>query len=148
MTTMAGEQLRVADLLRLQQRELDALFRRAAASPVPDGEMRGTFLPLPGTRLGPIAARLGRLAWRGKVFDPATMTMRNRVTPLGLQAVTARIRHGNSWLDGEPCIILDYADTSIIAKPVRDELRCLQPGLYLGKAHVGGLWICDFALEG
>ena len=50
-------------------------------------------------------------------------------------------------LDGRVCIVLDYARTSLIARSVRDELRLLRPGLYLGRAYWHGLRVADFTLE-
>jgi hypothetical protein len=144
----APDELTAARLLRMRQAELDELFRQGEPGPVPDGEVAGTFLTFSGARLGGLAANLvRRLAWQGKVFDAARGTVRNRVSPLGLPAVMARVREGSSRLDGKPCIVLDYAETSLVARPVRDELRCIRPGLYLGKAYVGPVRVSDFALE-
>jgi hypothetical protein len=140
--------LEVSQLLRAPQAELDTLFARSDAGPVPDGEYRGTLiLPLdPGMLRGAVAL-VGSLAWRGKVFDAGAQRVTNRVLPFGARAVTAEVRSGPSRLDGRECIVLDYARTSLIARGVRDELRLLRPGLYLGQAHWHGLRVAAFALE-
>ena len=129
-------------LLALRRADLDALFARAEAGPLPDGEYRGTLiLPLDAAPL------VGSFAWRGKVFDAGARRVTNRVLPFGVRAVTAEVRKAQSWLDGRECIVLDYSRTSLVARGVRDELRLLRPGLYLGRAYWRGLRVADFALE-
>ena len=38
----------------------------------------------------------------------------------------------DAWVDGQPCTLLDYSKTSLVAKMVRDETRLVAPGLQLG----------------
>ena len=138
-----------AQLLRLGRAELDELFAFAKAGPVPDGEYRGTLIfPLDAASLRGAAALVGSFAWRGKVFDAKAGRVTNRVLRLGLRAVTAEVRKAPSKLDGRECIVLDYSRTSLVARHVRDELRLLRPGFYLGRAYWHGLRVADFALEG
>ncbi len=140
--------LDAAPLLGLRRAELDALFARAEAGPVPDGEYRGTLiLPLDAVSLRGIAASAGRMAWRGKIFDAGARRVTNRVLPFGVRTVTAEVRRVPSRLDGRECIVLDYSRTSLVARGVRDELRLVRPGLYLGRAHWRGVRVADFALE-
>ena len=137
-----------AQLLGLRRAELDDLFARSDAGPVPDGAYSGTvILPLDAAPLRGLAAAAGRLAWRGKVFDAGARRVINRVLPFGVRAVAAEVRRGPSRLDGRECIVLDYSRTSLVARGVRDELRLLRPGLYLGRAYWHGLRVTDFALE-
>lgn len=137
-----------AGLLRMPREDLDALFARSQAGPVPDGEYRGTLIvPLQPTILRRTAALVGSLAWQGKVFDAHAGRVTNRVLPFGLHAVTAEVRQGPSRLDGHACIVLDYARTSLLAGGIRDELRLIRPGLYLGMAYWRGIHILHFALE-
>ena len=42
-----------------------------------------------------------------------------------------------SWFDGQPAIILDYSKTSLIAHKVRDEIREVSPGTFLGIVYYG-----------
>ena len=142
MTVAAGRDTRrapardVARLLALGRAELDALFARSEAGPVPDGEYRGTLIaPLSPAFLRGAGALAGGLAWRGKVFDAKAGRVVNRVLPFGLRAVAAEVRRGPSRLDGRECIVLDYSRSSLVARGVRDELRLVRPGLYLGRAH-------------
>ena len=64
-----------------------------------------------------------------------------------MKAIIARVYKGESWLDHKECIVLDYSETSMIASWVRDEIRMVQPGLYLGKVYGGQKRLIDFALE-
>jgi hypothetical protein len=53
-----------------------------------------------------------------------------------------------SWLDNKECIILDYSETSLVGHWVRDEMRLVAPGLYLGKVYWGKKPLpVHFALE-
>jgi hypothetical protein len=138
----------VARLLGTARAELDALFVRSEAGPMPDGEYRGTLIvPLDLALLRGAAALAGRMAWRGKVFDAAAGRVTNRVLPFALRAVAAEARREPSWLDGRECIVLDYSRTSLVARGIRDELRLVRPGLYLGRAYWRGIRVADFALE-
>jgi hypothetical protein len=137
-----------AQLLALRRADLDEVFARAEEGPIPDGEYRGTLiLPLGSVPLRGVAASVGRMAWRGKIFDAGTRRVVNRVLPFGVRAVAAEVGRGSSRLDGRECIVLDYARTSLIARSIRDELRLLRPALYLGRAYWHGLRVADFALE-
>jgi hypothetical protein len=132
----------------MSRAELDALFARSDPGPIPDGECRGTVIVAPGTALATGAAALvGLLAWQGKVFDAAAGRVWNRVLPLGLRAVTAKVREGTGRRDGRACIVLDYSETSLVARRVRDEIRLVRSGLYLGRAYWGEARLIDFALE-
>jgi hypothetical protein len=120
-------------LLGFDNDTLDRLFRESPAGPVPDGDMRGTVLAWPGTPLAkPLAVVLYLVAWQGKVVDRRRALLRNKVTPLRLRLVEAELSHEPSWVDGADCVLLDYSRTSFVARMVRDELRLVAPGLYLG----------------
>jgi hypothetical protein len=138
----------VLRLLRMSQEELDRLFREGEPGPIPDGRAEGTLIVAPGTALSPPIAGLVRLlAWQGKVFDARRSVLTNRVLPLGLHAVVAQVRQEPSWLDGKACIVLDYARTSLVARAIRDELRRIGPGQYLGRAYWHRIHAVDFVLE-
>jgi hypothetical protein len=142
-----GEVVEMEALLRLSGRELDSLFRSSPAGAYPDGPAEGLFLLAPGTPGAPLLAGLLGLAWRGKQFDAGTGTMVNRVLPIGIKAVKACVREEPSRLDGKPCHVLDYSRTSLIAGGVRDEIREVAPGLYLGLVYWMGLRVGRFALH-
>lgn len=120
-------------MLAMSQAELDALFRASPAGDIPVGEADGKVLIAPGTDVSPLIARfLHIFAWKGKVFDPATGTLKNIILPIGEKAVIAKVYKQASWFDGQECIVLDYSHTSLIAHWVRDEIRLVSPGTYLG----------------
>ncbi len=138
----------VEKLMDMSQEELDALFSSKPAGPIPDGEADGTAIIAPGTRFTPLISRfINGFAWQGKVFDAEKGVLKNRILPFGLNAILAKVYKDKSWLDGKECIVLDYSDTSIVAQWIRDEIRQIQPGLYLGKVYWDDNRLIDFALE-
>ncbi len=145
---MPDETYSVADLAEMSQEQLDELFSARPPGPVPNGEAVGTAIVAPGLPFTlDIAAFINVFAWQGKIFDAPAGLLRNRILALGFDAIVARVYIDKSWLDGKDCIVLDYAETSIIAQWVRDEMRMIQPGLYLGKVYWDGERLIDFALE-
>jgi hypothetical protein len=138
----------VQQLLHLPQAELDALFTASAPGDITTGEAAGTAIIAPGTAFSPnIAAAINLFAWQGKVFDAASGTLRNKILPFGINAVIAKVYKGPSWLDGKECIVLDYSETSMVAQWIRDEIRQIGPGLYLGKVYWSKARLFDFALQ-
>jgi hypothetical protein len=132
-----------AEFLKLAGDELDAIFRNAPAGAIPRGEGEGTAIIAPGTVVSDAIARFVHIfTWKGKVFepdviDPQRATLKNRLLLLGTQAVVAQVYTGPSWLDEKECIILDYSHTSIVAQWIRDEIREVSPGVYLGVVYWG-----------
>jgi hypothetical protein len=138
----------VDKLLTMSQEQLDALFTASPAGPIPDGEAEGTAIVAPGTAYSAnIAKFISNFAWQGKVFDAKKGVLRNKILPLGLNAIIAKVYKANSWLDGKECIVLDYSETSLLAQWIRDEIREISPGVYLGKVYWGKQRLIDFALE-
>ena len=135
-------------LLEMTQPQLDDLFRASPPGPIPAGEATGTAIIAPDTKYSAqIAQFINHFAWQGKVFDPQTKTLKNRITALGFEAIVAEVYTGASWLDGKECIVLDYSDTSLVAQWIRDEIRQIGPGLYLGKVYWNQKRLMDFALK-
>jgi len=58
-----------------------------------------------------------------------------------------RFPEGPSLLDGKECIVLDYSDTSLVASHVRDEIRRIERGFYLGKVYWDKERLIDFSLD-
>ena len=103
---------------------------------------------LPGSPVARAAAEVVReLVWQGKVVDPGGTSLRNRLTPLGVRAVAAAVRQADSLVDGRPCTVFDYSATSVVARGVRDEVRLVAPGLYLGVVWLFGRRIGWFAVR-
>lgn len=145
---MTEKTLDVDRLLEMSQTELDELFRSSPAGDIPSGEAEGTVLVARGETLSEIAAKLVHyVAWQGKVFDPDKGELVNRVSPLGIEAVRSKVYKGASWLDGAGCIVLDYSETSLIAHWIRDEIREVTPGLYLGLVYWDHDRVLNFVLR-
>lgn len=146
MTTLASPPAR--ELVRRGRRDLGRLFGSATAGPIPAGRGRGTILLGTGGTLARAAAAVTyALFWRGKVFDPKAGRLKNLVGPIGVPAVAAAVYPDKSWYDGAPCIVLDYSKTSLVARAIRDEIRQLSPGVYLGLVFLRGRHVLDFALD-
>lgn len=120
----------VEQLLRMSPEQLECLYRGSAAAPLPAGRVKGRAILKPGTRFTVPAAKVTRLVWQGKVIHPDGTSAVNRF--FGVRAVKARVECGPSWLDGNPSLILDYHDTSLVYRRYRDEIRKVGPGIYLG----------------
>ena len=134
--------------MKMSQAELDDLFRNSLAGPIPDGQAEGTAIIAPGTVLEETAAKFIHLfAWQGKVFDAAKGELQNRILPLGVHAIIAKVYKDKSWFDTKECIALDYSKTSLLAHWIRDEIRQVGPGVYLGIVYWGKKKLIDFALK-
>ena len=140
--------LDIPQLLKMSQQQLDDLFKANPAGPIPDGPAKGTAIVSPGTVWSPeIAEFISFFIWEGKTFDAAHGVLTNRLLHFGLNAIVAEVYKDKSWLDGQECIVLDYSKTSLVAKWIRDEIRLIQPGLYLGKVYWSDKRLIDFCLQ-
>jgi len=138
----------VPQLLKMSQAQLDDLFTKSEPGDIPDGEAQGTAIVALGTAYtGEIASFINHFAWQGKVFDSKKGQLKNRILPFGLNAIIAKVYKGPSWLDGNECIVLDYSETSFAAHWIRDEIRQIGVGLYLGKVYWDRTRLIDFALK-
>jgi choline dehydrogenase-like flavoprotein len=136
------------ELLKMSQTDLDELFKKSEPGPIPNGEAQGTAIIAPGTTFSDeIASMVSHFAWQGKSFDAAKGVLRNKILPFGLNAIVAKVYKGPSWLDGKECIVLDYSDTSLVARWIRDEIRQIGPNQYLGKVYWDKKRLFDFALQ-
>jgi len=138
----------VKQLLSMTQEQLDDLFKASPPGDIPDGEAKGTAIIAPGTDYSDnIAQMINVFGWQGKVFDAKKGVLKNKVLFIGLEAIVAKVYKGESWLDGKECIVLDYSDTSLVAKWIRDEIRLIEPNFYLGKVYWGQKRLFDFCLQ-
>ena len=141
----------VESWLSKTREELDEIYRNAEAGELPRGDTRGTAI-LAGSLLSKLVAVLARLfVWQGKVFDIFADDGRagvlvNKITPFSLNFIVAKVYRDKSWMDGKETIVIDYSKTSFFAKVIRDEIREVEPGIYLGKVWWGKKHILDFAL--
>jgi hypothetical protein len=135
-------------LLGMSQQELDDLFAKSPAGDIPNGEAEGTAILAPGTVFSrEIAHVINLFAWQGKTFDAAHGTLTNRILAFGLNAIVAQVYKSTSWLDKKECIVLDYSKTSLVAKHVRDEIRQIGPGAYLGLVYWDDKKTIHFSLQ-
>ena len=125
-----------ADLLSMSTAQLDTLFAGAAPGKIPNGEAQGTALIDPGTVQSPeFAVLVNHFAWQGKIFDAKRGTLVNHIGAFGMKAILAKVYLGDSLIDKKPCIVLDYSETSLVAKHIRDEIRSIAPNTYLGPVY-------------
>jgi len=138
----------VPQLLQMPNEQLDQLFSGSPAGEIPDGQAKGTAIIASGTRFSAeIAEFISLFAWRGKTFDAQRGVLTNRLLAFGLNAIVATVYKDKSWIDGKECIVLDYSKTSMIAHWIRDEIRLIGPGFYLGRVYWDKKPLIHFALE-
>ncbi|MET0939003.1 MAG: hypothetical protein ABWY51_07250 [Gaiellaceae bacterium] len=137
------------DLLDLSDDELDELFRRSPAGEIPDGDAAGKVLV--GSENEDVSDTVSwiakTLAWKGKVFSREKGELKNKILPFGIKAVRAKVYKEASWFDGVETIVLDYSKTSFFARHVRDEIREVAPGLYLGLVYFKKDKVLHFSLK-
>lgn len=204
--------LKPADLMKITpdnlkgatQEQVDQIYARLTAGPIPDGVYDGQmFFPkgsserarmaeivgggLKGFLVNLKTAKLehiGEFIWKGKVFYRNEGVLRNRIQDLALLKpivgpdadkiqkldvdgkdawllFPAKLYCGQSLLDGRrESVIIDYAFTDdlpgyrempdILAGreglEIRDEIRMVRPGFYLGRAYIKKVFALNFTL--
>ena len=191
-------------LKEYSQEQVDQIYARLTAGPIPDGPYDGDlFLPRgtdSETRLGEIVGgrlkarlasagvrkteALGRVLWKGKVFYRNERVLRNRIEDLALLApltggttegiqkqsvngrdtfllFPAKLYCGQSLLDGRrESVIIDYSFNDELpgyrehpdalggrkGLRIRDEIRMIRPGFYLGRAYMNRIFGLNFSL--
>jgi hypothetical protein len=204
LTVAELEALTPERLATFSQEQVDQIYGRLTAGPIPDGAFDGDLFFPRGTdaetRLGEILGgglkarlaslgvrrteSLGRALWKGKVFYKSDRLLRNRIEDLqvlsvltggstdGIEKITvngrdafllfpARLYCGQSLLDGRrESVIIDYAFTDELPgyreRPdalggrnglrIRDEIRMIRPGFYLGRAYLNRIFGLNFSL--
>ena len=135
-------------LLALNQKQLDDLFAASLPGPIPSGKGQGIAMIANGTLFGTISRKLiNWFIWKGKFFRPETKDLKNRLTPFGILGIRAKVYVDKSWKAPGDAIILDYSKTSIVASFIRDEIRSVGPGVYLGKVFMGKKHVFDFSVS-
>ncbi|HKW42022.1 MAG TPA: hypothetical protein VJN39_12300 [Gemmatimonadales bacterium] len=148
MATDSPVQFDPRSVTRMSRVALDNFFRRSPPGPIPAGRARGTAIVFPGSAFTGILASLARaLFWQGKVFTPESGDLRNLITPFGVRAIRAKVYQDESWFASGPAIILDYSQTSFVARKIRDEIRLVSQGVYLGQVYWGKRRIALFMLQ-
>ena len=187
----------------LSQEQVDQIYARISAGPIPDGAFSGDLF-FPGGEGGSLRVAeivgglkglvlnfkgqkleaLGRVLWKGKVFYRDEGVLRNRIEDLAILKpliegsltdipkidvdgrdswlmFPAKLYCGQSLLDSRrESIIIDYAFTDEIEgyreRPdylagrngfmIRDEIRMIRPGFYLGRAYLNRFFLLNFTL--
>lgn len=135
-------------LKQLSPDELDDLYRQSSIGNIPNGKGEGNilfFTQLPKDNPLPFLIKL--LVWQGKVFYRDQGFLLNRMSPFDLKLVKASVYSEDSWLAEGNSIILDYSKTSFVAQAIRDEIREVATGLYLGQAYWDKTRVLCFSLE-
>jgi hypothetical protein len=141
----------VENWLSKSREELDEIYRNSDSGEIPAGDTEGTAI-LAGSKLSKFVASCARIfAWQGKVFDLFSKDRQagvlvNKITPFSMKFIVAKVYRDKSWLDDKDTIAIDYSKTSFLAKVIRDEIREIEPGIYLGKVWWGKRRVLDFAL--
>lgn len=202
VTPQQLDSLTPENLAKLSQEEVDQIYARLTAGPIPDGAYEGGFFLADGGGVRRIAEVLGGLKgaavniklnkleyvgqalWKGKVFFKEQGILRNMIRDReylklvidgdpdslpttnvnGVQTwllFPAKVYCGQSLLDSRrESIIIDYAFSDEVEgyreKPdflagrrglkVRDEIRMIRPGFYLGRAYMGRVFVLNFTL--
>jgi hypothetical protein len=189
-------------LAKLDQEQLDQIYARLPAGPIPDGafdgrillprgesgkfrlsEIVGGFIGMGLHLKGLLIEDVGEALWRGKVFFRDERVLRNRIEDLSVLKkiglvegepkkmnyggketwllFPAKLYCGQSLLDARRgSIIIDYFFSDEIpgyqenpdylagrrGLKVRDEIRMIRPGLYLGRAYLDRAFALNFTL--
>lgn len=157
------------DLLELSISQLDELYMGASTPKNSDldgsatclwlaGPLSG-FLPAPINKLRTAIAASAFFPWKGMEletsFDSGAMTGTNVLfsKESGLRAFNFEVSTGTTAFDDEECMVFDYnvGGNFPLFKVLRDEVRKLKDGLFLGRGNVvvGGApkFIAYFSLE-
>ena len=198
------EKITPKNIALLPQEQVDQIYARLSAGPIPDGPFEGDLFFPAGTsgklRLSEIAGGglksfavnlagkkldlIGETLWKGKVFYRDQRVLRNRIEDLKILAplidgdlkdvpkievsgkdqwlmFPAKLYCGQSLLDSRrESIIIDYAFTDEVPGyrehpdylagrrgfKVRDEIRMVRPGFYLGRAYLDHVFVLNFVL--
>lgn len=146
LTSPAGRLRTLDDWLDWDHHALEAVYRGAPAPRVESvaGDLRGRMLAVPALppwlTIGPRAwARTSSFPWRGKSFWPVTEGAgegKNRVLSDRWMVFRFTTKVGPSLDDGGDAVLLDYdhAENPFFIRAIEDEIREVEPGLYLGQA--------------
>jgi hypothetical protein len=122
--------LSLESLSQLNWEELDCLYRHAQPGRPLCGVVEGRAIYDKERKLSALRSAGTNALWLGKDFHPEQGMLINRWR-FG-KAIKAEVYPGVSLIDGGPALVADYRQTSFVWRNVRDEIREVAPGLYLG----------------
>jgi hypothetical protein len=131
-------------LARLGWPELEALYRAGTPTPLQDGYFRGRPVYCPEKALSGVRTKLTSAIWHGKIVEDGGCSLINQWH--GFRAIRAKLSMGESLLDGKPSLIMDYSQTSHVWADVRDEVREVAPGLFVGAMYRRKGGCCRFEM--
>ena len=147
-TTPVPPTLRLDDLLAMTAEELERLYASASVPAIESvrGALRGRMLAVRNLP-GPLAGWVRRWAssslfpWRGKTFRPENDLRGrgiNRVVSDRFELYPFVTFVGKSHAGDFDALHLDYdlPENPFFIRPIRDEIRELAPGLWLGQAYL------------
>ncbi len=128
--------------------QLGQIFQISKTGKIPNGKTFGCIIGWPDMRGNSGLTQLLSVLWKGKTFENTTDTLTNNILGLGL--IQAQVYNGASVFDGQPAIILDYSQQMKPFSMVRDEIREVKDGIYIGRAYIqtssGNILAAHFAL--
>jgi hypothetical protein len=136
------------DLLYLGPEDLAHLYRTAETPRLSDldGDLRGRMLAVPpaGKSLASLVRALGawdRFPWRGKSFrstDDAHGDGINRIVTDRFRLYRFTTSIGPSRAGDFDAVQLDYdhRENPFLVRGIKDEVRAIEPGLFLGTAWI------------
>lgn len=143
------------DLAALDLERLERLYHDGtppASLAALDGDLQGRMLAVRRLDRGPVARLLRRwsarpgFVWGGKSFTSASAGDGQGINRIHLPGLLGRqrlfpftVHVGSSLLDGREAVVLDYdrPENPRYIRRIRDELRQVSPGVFLGPA----LWL-------
>ncbi len=201
LTAEGRAELTPENVKTLTQWEVDQLYVRLTAGPIPESAWQGRFFFAEGggpssfaDAIGGLKGKiidlklkklsyLGEALWKGKVFFKQQGVVRNMidhekileelfdVPPSEVRKETidgrevallfpGKLYCGDSLYDSRKSVIIDYAKTEEIegyvpeidylagseALRIRDEIRIVRPGFYLGRAYARDTLLLTFTL--
>lgn len=136
-------------LIRMDACQLQEVYRNGKMCATPCGAVKGWAILSAGKPISVPRTYLTRLMWQGKEFSCDGTMMINRA--FGTKMVQAQVFPDTSWFDGQPTLAFDYQCTSKLFGKVRDEVREICPGTYLGLTYIrkncGPELVAYFVLE-
>ena len=121
-----------AQLAGCSPEDLEAMFRRGKAEAIPVGPAKGKILHHFAAKMPRLKIAVQQAMWKGKVFH-ADGSFVNQWA--GFKAIRSQAAIAPSWLDGKPCLVLEYEKGTPVFGNTRDELREVAPGVWLGRFH-------------
>ncbi|MFO0968869.1 MAG: hypothetical protein U0793_25220 [Gemmataceae bacterium] len=122
----------IDDLKRLSPAELGELFAQGDLATIPNGKLEGAVLYKPN-RFGKLKVWGANLFWRGKILCDDTSFVNHWIG--AKEWLSSHYEIAPSWTDGKPALILQYPKGTPLFENLRDEMRCVGPGLFLAVAY-------------